>query len=276
MSEELYFFRFNKDISRIRLSSLLRQEGGFSYKQFLADHNSSFGDEVQFDNITRRIDENIEQITEEELGSLFYWFWERYEKSNSEIDYQHFDEKLNEELFRYGLDMFYEIPSKTPVRKFHSLLGDYKYLANKDFHESFDADELRGVLNYIICYTGELNIFLNIHYYKENENCERNQEIQKQIDEINSASDNYFHSLAIAELEQHRAYNIETLNLIPPVIEYRQANLDKPQFSLPEELWEIEERESDLLNIGVMYYIASEIREKLGNYAGKIIRLHFY
>ncbi len=63
------------------------------------------------------------------MSEQLYFF-----KFNKEIEGTNFDDKTHEEMRNYGLDLIYEIPSKTPVRNFHELLGEYEFLTNQEIH----------------------------------------------------------------------------------------------------------------------------------------------
>lgn len=271
MSEQLYFFKFNKEIARTKLSALINEDDSSSYKQYLFE-NFKDEEKVQFNNIINKIDENVELLSIDELWSLFDWFIARVEKQNPHIPNYDLDKQTDEEMGKYGLHLFCEIPSKTPVRNFHELLGEYEFLTDQEIHHICGSDELNGFINYLICYTGELTIFLNKYYYTSDRSDE-NLEIEQAINDINSKSDNYFHNLALSELEKSMAYNNETMQLIPPLIEFRRANMDK-SYTLPKEFNEFEERESKIINVASLLYIAIGLKEKLINYDGKIIRLH--
>ncbi|MBO9205278.1 MULTISPECIES: hypothetical protein [Niastella] len=261
MSEQLYFFKFNKEIARTKLSTLIKEEDNFSYKQYLIENNSKYEKDLQFDNIINKIEENIELLSTEELWSLYLWFSERTENGT------------RKEMRNYGLDLFFELHSKTPVRNFHALLWDYEFLSNQDIEYSCGSDELIGFLNYIICYSGELMIFLNKYYYKSHETDEETLRIEQLISDINSTSNSYFHILALLELENSTEFNKETMQLVPKLIEFRQANQNK-SYTLPVELHEAEERESKIINLAYLLYLVLGLKEEIENYDGKIIRLH--
>jgi hypothetical protein len=275
MSEQLYFFKFNKEIARTKLSTLINKDDSFSYKQYLFENFSKGEDNLQVNNIINKIDENIELLSTGELWSLFFWFSARVEKLNPNIEYYNLDNKVNEEMCNYGLYLFYEIPSKTPIRNLHELLGDYEFLTDQEIKNNCGADELIGFLNYIICYSGELTIFLNKYYYKNGDRREENLEIEQLIYDINSKSNNYFHNLALSELEKSMGYYNETMQLVPKLIEFRRANNDK-SYTLPMELYEISEREDKIIKVAALLHIALGLKESINNYDGKIIRLHSY
>lgn len=273
MSEQLYFFKFNKEIARTKLSTLINKDDSFSYKQYLIENFSKGEENVEFNNIINKIDENIELLSTEELWSLYGWFSERTEKLKTNIEYFSLDNNEREEMRNYGLDLFHEIPSKTPVRNFHELLGDYEFLINQDIGYTCGSDELNGLLNYIICYTGELTIFLNKYYYKYGESWDENSQIEQLINDINSTSNSYFYNLALSEFEKSMEYINETMESVPKLKEFRNAQKDN-SYSVPMEFHEIEKRESKLVNVAALLYRALGIKEKIKNYDGKIIRLH--
>jgi hypothetical protein len=263
MSEQLYFFKFNKEIARTKLSTLIK--GDDSYKQYLIENVNRYEEELEVNNIINKIEENVELLSVDELWSLFDWFDERFEKLKLNKRY--------EEMFNHGLDLFFEMPSKTPIRNLHLILGDYEFLTDQDLGKVCGSDELNGFLNYVICYSGELTIFLNKHYYTSSDSNEENLEIEQLINDINSKSDNYFHNLALLELERSREYNIETMQLVPGLIEFRKANNDT-SYILPAEFKEIEAREKRIINAAFALHTALALKEKIKDYDGKIIRLH--
>lgn len=56
MSEQLYFFKFNKEIARTKLSALINKEDSFSYNQYLFENFSKGEEKLQFNNIINKID----------------------------------------------------------------------------------------------------------------------------------------------------------------------------------------------------------------------------
>ncbi|MCF6404480.1 hypothetical protein L3C95_16405 [Chitinophaga filiformis] len=276
MSEQLYFFKFNKEIARTKLSTLVKQEDKFSYKQYLFENQSNFKKNLQFDNITNKIDGKIELLSTDELWSLFNWFYERTEKLNPNIEYFSISDRTHEEMRNYGLDLFYEFTTTSQVRYFYGLLGDYDSLTDQWIEDSCGSDELNGFLNYVICYCGELTIFLNKYYYKSHETDDENLQIAQLINDINSKSNSYFHKLALSELERSKEYNNETMQLVPKVIEFRRANDGKSSYTMPMELYEIEKRESEIISVACLLHTAISLKEEIKNYDGQIIRLHSY
>ena len=68
MSEQLYFFKLNKEIARTKLSALLNDDD--SYKQYLFENFSKGEEKLEFNNIINKINENIELLSTEELWSF--------------------------------------------------------------------------------------------------------------------------------------------------------------------------------------------------------------
>ncbi|OQP45258.1 hypothetical protein A4H97_32590 [Niastella yeongjuensis] len=275
MSEQLYFFKFDKEIARNKLSALINEDDSFSYKQYLSENPES-EEKIQFNNVTNKIEENIELLSTEELWSLYSWFSERIEKLNTDIKYDYLDDRALEEMRNYGLDLFYDFPTTTSVRIFYDFLRDYDTLTDHWIEDTCGPDELNGLLNYIICYTGELTLFLNKYYYEWEDGCEENLKIEQLIHDINSTSNSYFHILALLEFENPLEHYNETMQLVPKLTEFRQANKDKSSYSLPTELYEIEKSVGKMLNVASLLHIASYIKEKIKNYNGKITRIHSF
>lgn len=275
MSEQLYFFKFDKEIASNKLSTLIKEDANFSYKQYLSENHSNNKKNLQFNTIVSKIDNNIELLSTEELWSLYFWFSERTEKLKPNIEYFSIAGKTHEEMRNYGLDLFYEFTTTSQVRYFYNLLGDYDSLTDKWIEDSCVSDELNGFLNYAICYCGELTIFLNKYYYKSHDTDDENLHIAQLINDINSKSNSYFHKLALSELERSKEYNNETMQLVPKVIEFRQAN-DGKSYEMPMELYEIEKRESKIISVACLLDTAISLKEEIKNYNGQIVRLHAY
>jgi len=275
MSEQLYFFKFDKEIASNKLSTLIKEDVNFSYKQYLSENHSNNKKNLQFNTIVSKIDNNIELLSTEELWSLYFWFSERTEKLKPNIEYFSIAGKTHEEMRNYGLDLFYEFTTTSQVRYFYNLLGDYDSLTDKWIEDSCVSDELNGFLNYAICYCGELTIFLNKYYYKSHDTDDENLHIAQLINDINSKSNSYFHKLALSELERSKEYNNETMQLVPKVIEFRQAN-DGKSYEMPMELYEIEKRESKIISVACLLDTAISLKEEIKNYNGQIVRLHAY
>ncbi|SHN41248.1 hypothetical protein [Chitinophaga sp. CF418] len=275
MSEQLYFFKFNKEIARTKLFILIsKEDDSFSYKQYLLENQDKFEENLRYDNIISKIGENIELLSTEQLWSLFHWFSERTEKLYPNIEYFSSDGKTHEEMRNYGLDLFYEFDTTSQVRYFYDLLRDYDGLTDEWLGSSCRPDELNRVLNYIICYTGELTIFLNKYYYNHRESDDENLEIERLIYDINSKSNGYFHNLALSELEKSMEYNNETMQLVAKLREFRADSNDKSSYTIPMEEYEIEKRVSRLINIACLLHTATSMKEEIENYDGKIIKLH--
>jgi len=268
MSEQLYFFKFNKEIARTKLFILIsREDDSFSYKQYLLENQGKFEENLRYDNIINKIGENIELLSTEQLWSLFDWFSERVEKLNTNIE-------PHEEMRNYGLDLFYEFSTTSQVRYFYELLRDYDGLTGEWLGDSCRPDELNRVLNYIICYSGELTIFLNKYYYSYPESEDENSEIERLIYDINSKSNGYFHNLALSQLEESMGYNNETMQLAVKLREFRAGRDDESSYTIPMEEYEIEKRVSRLINIACLLHTATSMKEEIENYDGKIIKLH--
>ncbi|UPK67300.1 hypothetical protein [Chitinophaga filiformis] len=275
MSEQLYFFKFDKEIASNKLSTLIKEDANFSYKQYLSENHSNNKKNLQFNTIVSKIDNNIELLSTEELWSLYFWFSERTEKLKPNIEYFSIAGKTHEEMRNYGLDLFYEFTTTSQLRYFYNLLGDYDSLTDQWIEDSCVSDELNGFLNYAICYCGELTIFLNKYYYKSHDTDDENLHIAQLINDINSKSNSYFHKLALSELERSKEYNNETMQLVPKVIEFRQAN-DGKSYEMPMELYEIEKRESKIISVACLLDTAISLKEEIKNYNGQIVRLHAY
>lgn len=191
---------------------------------------------------------------------------------------------MSEELYFFkfdkekanGLDLFYEIGFKTPVRVFHHYLSEYELISNTTLAHDCQAADLINFLNYVICYAGELSLFLNINYYKEPVDIEEDQTIRNIIKEIDESPHSYYYTLAMDEFNKRLSDFEQTMQLVPPLIAFRKSKENASSYIMPEELAEVEQKESELLNLASQLYIALAIKEKLAGYEGQVKMLHSY
>lgn len=271
MAEELYFFKFNKDIAKVKLPPLLKEESEFSYRQHITANKARYG-AATLEILLDKIENDIELLTIDELWSLYDWFYEKGIRSNSNWEHS----QVKAEMLNYGLDLFYEFLSKTSVGKFQSILADYERLFNKDVDCKCTAEELSGFLNYAICYAGELSLFLNKYYYSRDNDSEESLEVRQIIRDISIKTDSYYHRLALLEIERNKEANFETMSLIPKLVAFRQATRDQVTVTYPLEFNEILEREDDIVNLAAIFFVVIEIKEKIKDYHGMCMRLHSF
>lgn len=278
MAEELYFFRFDKEAARANLPALLTAAA--DYQQQIAKLPASRYDEpVLFENVLLKIEENVELLSIEEMWSLFNWFYKKAKRENPGEDYFVLVNRWHDEMRFYGLDLFAEIPSKTPVRAFHATTWHYdiETLTGKyDLLSRTTADDLRTLLDYMICYSGEVNIYVNSHHDNRADDNEYTLEIRQLIQEINQQRGHQIHQLALAEFEENKLQYDVAMQLKPKPTSFRQQHIPirvtVPQGRL---MYFYKSMDNIWTETYVIYY-AKEIKEKLGNYQGLITRLHSF
>ncbi|WP_342644694.1 hypothetical protein [Mucilaginibacter sp. CSA2-8R] len=278
MAEELYFFRFDKEAARANLPALLTAAA--DYRQQIAELPTSRYDEpVIFENILLKIDENVELLSIEEMWSLFNWFYEKAERENPEENYFVMEKRLHEEMRFYGLDLFAEIPSKSPVRAFHATTWHYDVEAltgKDDLLARTTADDLRTLLDYMICYSGEVNIYVNRHHYNRADDDEYTLEIRQLINEINRQRGHHIHQLALAEFEEDRLQYDIAMQLKPRAKSFRQHHNHRKVTTPHGRLSYLYRLMDKIWDETYVIYSAKEIKEKLGNYQGLVTRLHSF
>jgi len=277
MAEELYFFKLDKKLAVEKLLNLMLTEHEFSFKNYLSKNTNN--DSENYDTILLQVENDITLLSQNNLIDIFYWISENNERSlYPSNDYKKYHKILIEELHTCGMDLFSQITSKTQVRAFHDIMSDYENKEAEDSSLPFNcsAKELTDFLDYFICFTGELSIFLHNTYYHRSDYSKETKEIKQLIKEINLRSDGYYHNLALSQLKNEHQYNFETVKLSEKVRLLRQANKNKGTYTLSEGLSEISQRESALITRAGMLYYAIELREKLSKYNGTIVRLHSY
>jgi hypothetical protein len=273
MGEEVYFFKLDKQKAREELTKKITAAGDFSYHNYLREEYGGNHNQMVYDEICYRIHQDIELLSEDELFSLFFWFEDNNYRKNKDLGWKEQAQIVYDEMLACGMDFFYEIPSKTPVRNFHSVMVDFGFIADQDFGYKAEARQYMDFLDYLLCYTGELKLLLNKYYYKDYE--EYSEEIRVIMNYIKANAKHDYHKHALAEFEQEEAYHLETLSLTPKLSQFRKERMNE-SYTLPEELVETYHRESELLNKAHVWDIGFMLKEKLEGYEGSVFKLHSY
>lgn len=271
MAEELYFFKLNSEKARTELIKQLKIDDHFSYQKYI---NKYSDEELSFKEVIKKIEENIELLLFDEFWSINNWFYDRIVINNPNAGYDEQWSLFVKSMSSSGMNLFYDIPSKTPVRKFHSILGDYEHHMQTDIKKVCNSREFNDFLKYGICFSGELFLFLNDKYYKSG--IDDDLEFQKEIDEINLRYGNHYHEMALKELKELNEYNLETMSLIPSLLEFRRSTAHLSIVTYPTEMSEISDRESELLSFANSFYHFIALKKMTENYSGAILRLHSY
>lgn len=270
MAEELYFFKLDSGKAKNKLLQTISTNDDFSYQAYLSNKP------VDYNKVISIIQNDIRLLSKDDLWSLYFWFYEKNEQLNAKLNYSKLDELVYAEMDSCGLELFYEIESKTPVRKFHDIMGDYEGLTQKNLEFICTSCLLEHFLDYLICYTGELTLFLHKHYYQYTEKDQESYIISEWIYKINNNIDNSLHQLALKELQAKEKFNLETINLTKQLKPIRKKLADKQVVKYPKELLPILDRESDLINSASIFYLGTQLKERLANYSGIVARLHSY
>jgi hypothetical protein len=139
MAEELYFIKTNQVAAKINLYNKLCCEEN-NVLPFLQDDKKT-----SLELIKKKVQENVDSLSQEEILSIFNWFKAKYNSDSEEVKTQ---------LFVHGIDVFYEIPSSSEVEKFQQILSDYKKNAQVNFKYIFDSENFNHFLIYGIFFTG--------------------------------------------------------------------------------------------------------------------------
>ncbi|REC49662.1 hypothetical protein [Chryseobacterium pennipullorum] len=111
MAEELYFIKTNPNIAKINLYNKLCREEEDIMKYLQADAKTSL--EI----IKNKVKDSVEDLTKDELLTIFSWFSNAYSSDHEEVKTQ---------LFIHGIDLFYEIPPTGHAVNFLQILSDYE------------------------------------------------------------------------------------------------------------------------------------------------------
>lgn len=138
MAEELYFIKTNPNIAKINLyNKLCREEENIL--GFLRDDAK-----VSLEIIKNKVKDSVDQLSKEELSSIFTWFTSAFPTDSEEAKTQ---------LFIHGIDLFYEIPKKENIQLFQDILSDYENYSNKNLDFMVDAQHFNQFLIYGLFFT---------------------------------------------------------------------------------------------------------------------------
>lgn len=142
MAEELYFIKTNPVTAKINLyNKLCREED--SILQYMQDDKKT-----SLELIKKKVLDNVDSLSKEELLNLFEWFNAKYKTDPEEVKTQ---------LFIHGIDLFYEIPQSSNVQSFQQILSDYEKYSKRNLNYVFDAENFNRFLVYGILFTGLIN-----------------------------------------------------------------------------------------------------------------------
>lgn len=254
MAEELYFIKTNPVVAKINLYHKLCREEETVINFLDEDKKTSL--EI----IKNKVKNSVETLTEDEFFKIIHWITDRYK--------DHQDDEHEMQLFINGMDLFYEIPSKTPVRHFHDVICDYMNFIGRDFEIIITAEDFNNFLVYGIFSTGILSTFVDEHYY----NTEADPYLLTMMDILKSSHENLYHFAK----EEFNA-NIETLKQdiidMKKVAEFNKANLHT-SFSYPSEFTDYLEKEKHILGRAAVNDYFLELYQLTRYYHGNILKLH--
>jgi len=274
MSEQLYFFKFDRVKAREQLVTKITNQTGYTYQAHIdAEEDPEI---IIYKQVVSKVKNNVEDLSADELWSIEAWFNEKNERLYPQMSDTDRSYLTSDEMQACGLDCFYEMLSKTPIRKLHYIMGEYEWLTQQEIGYSWTKVQFEGFLNYLICYTGELTIFLNDHYYDQYNDEQENDEIRELIHELNLETDSYFHQLALAQIEKERTSHFETIRLVSELKKFRKANEHLKVVEIPSELVKASIKENDLINLAAVLSHGIQLKEVLANYQGVITRLHSF
>ncbi|REC79853.1 hypothetical protein DRF60_05010 [Chryseobacterium elymi] len=138
MAEELYFIKTNPNIAKINLyNKLCREEENII--NFLQDDAK-----VSLEIIKNKVKNSVENLSKDELSSIFTWFSSAYPTDPEEVKTQ---------LFIHGLDLFYEIPKEENVKTFQEMLSGYEKYSKQNLNFMVDSQNFNQFLVYGLFYT---------------------------------------------------------------------------------------------------------------------------
>lgn len=142
MAEELYFIKTNPTIAKINLYNKLEREEENILKFLPSDAKDTL------ENIKKKVQDSVEELTQEELLLIFQWFSKAYSSDHEEAKTQ---------LYINGIDLFYEIPTTIHAENFLQILSDYEKLLKQDMNYIVDSKNFNQFLIYGIFLTEIVN-----------------------------------------------------------------------------------------------------------------------
>lgn len=138
MAEELFFIKTNPNIAKINL-----------YNKLCRDEEKIIGflqpdARVSLEIIKNKVKDSVENLSKEELSSIFQWFSNAYPADREEAKTQ---------LFIHGLDLFYEIPKEQHVKNFQEILADYEKYSKQNLDFMVDSQNFNQFLIYGLFFT---------------------------------------------------------------------------------------------------------------------------
>ncbi|WP_027385653.1 hypothetical protein [Chryseobacterium gregarium] len=149
MAEKLYFIKINPVAAKINLyNKLCREED--QVLEFLEEDKKT-----SLELIRKKVQEDIQTLSKEELLCIFSWFNTQYASDPEEIKTQ---------LFVHGIDLFYEITSSVPIENIRQIMSDYEKHAPVKISRITDSENFNQFLIYGIFFTSLMNKTTNGDY----------------------------------------------------------------------------------------------------------------
>lgn len=139
MAEKLYFIKTNPVAAKINLYNKLCREEDTALQFFKEDQKTSF------ELIKKKVQENAESLSKEEVEDIFNWFASEYTSDHEEMKTQ---------LFVHGFDIFYEIHDAQKVENFNQIISDYEKYSNEHLGYQVNSENFNRFLIYGIFFTG--------------------------------------------------------------------------------------------------------------------------
>lgn len=257
MAEELYFIKTNPVVAKINLYNKLCREEEIVIN-FLDDDKKT-----SLEIIKNKVKDSINTLSQDEFFNVVSWITAPYQEDSNEAETQ---------LYINGMDLFYEIPSKTPVRSFHEILSDYQCIIEQDFSISVNADDFNNFLVYGIFFSGLVSLFLDQHYYL---NPDTDKDLLLLIKTLKSSYGKLY-ELAQTEFDSNIKVLEEDLIGLKKVAEFRRENNHKSYVEFPLEFNTFLTNEREIINKASIYYHFMELYEHTKFYKGNIVKLHSY
>ena len=114
MGQELYVFKLDQQLAKDCCSEMLKEKSVHAYRKYLQEQ--TYDQDLSFDTIFQKVENNIVLIGIEELWSIYHWFDEKVELAYPLLDFQQKEEKRYQDMKQAELELCFEISSKTSMQ----------------------------------------------------------------------------------------------------------------------------------------------------------------
>ena len=248
-----------------------------SYENYLEEDEFYRSENLSLQKILNGLNNKNFTISSIEFFSIIHWVEDVVADEYKDLDYNEQLKVCSETLFRFGLELFGEIPFKTDVRMFLDILCFFEDETNTSLYSRTNVTNFKQFLEFLLSYTAELTLFVNDNYHYDLDTKEQNYEMQGIIESVKMRSGQHFYNLAVSRIRENIEYYMDTSARTK---EQEDENSDRVESqrnsTLTDEEWNLMQCQQDLLYEAGFIHLAKSLYKGIENYSGDIFMLHSY